>query len=79
MLKKFNILTKRLWARANDVAVELYFLDVPIPELLRRVQARHSSDTGSEVRITREHLEEWSKLFEAPDKDELGLFDPQQR
>ena len=69
---------KRLWAHDNDMTVELHFLDVPIPELLRRVQSRHSKDSDSEAHITRDHLEEWSRAFQTPDEDELRLFDPHQ-
>lgn len=66
---------KRLWARSQGVGVELRFLDVPLPELLRRVQTRKAAGGDSEVPITREHLEEWSQRFQAPDEAELRLFD----
>ena len=66
---------KRSWARSKGIRVELHFLDVPIPELLRRVQARHSKDHNSEAYITRDHLEEWSQVFQAPDEKELAMYD----
>jgi predicted kinase len=61
---------KRLGARALGARVELHYLDVPLHELCRRLAARDSP-----VRITRELLEEYAPLFEAPDADELSLFD----
>ena len=59
----------RVGAHALGAAVELHYLDVPLDELVRRVQAR-----GREG-ITRAHLEEWSAAIEAPTPDELALFD----
>lgn len=69
---------KRLWARSNSIAVELRFLHEPFDVLLERAQSRHAGDPNTEVHLTREHFEEWSKSFEAPDADELRLFDTHQ-
>ena len=60
---------KRLGARALGAAVELHYLDVPLDELCRRLEVRNT------VPITREMVEEYAPLFEAPDADELMLFD----
>jgi predicted kinase len=57
-------------ARRLGVAVELHYLDVPIDELVRRVDARAREG------ITRAHLEEWQQLIEVPTPEELALFDP---
>ncbi|HSV66018.1 MAG TPA: AAA family ATPase [Mycobacteriales bacterium] len=64
---------KRLGAQALGAAVELHYLDVPIDELCRRVEARHTD--GGAVLITREQLTGWTELFEAPDPAELELYD----
>lgn len=61
---------KRLGARALGAAVELHYLDVPFDELCRRLEAR----TGG-VTITREMLEEYAPLFQAPTAEEIELFD----
>ncbi|MEO3800199.1 AAA family ATPase [Nonomuraea sp. B1E8] len=66
----------RLAARALGAAVELRYLAAPIDELCRRLESRNASGAGDTVPITRDMLEEWARLFEAPDRDELALFDP---
>ncbi|HTJ39772.1 MAG TPA: AAA family ATPase [Dactylosporangium sp.] len=66
---------KRLGARALGAAVELHYLDVPLDELCRRLEARNAAGTPATAAITREMLEQHAPLFEAPDADELGLFD----
>jgi len=66
---------KRLGARALGAAVELHYLDVPLDELCRRLAVRNGSGTWGTVPITREMLEQYATFFQAPDVDELGLFD----
>jgi predicted kinase len=66
---------KRLAARALGVPVELHHLDVPTDELRRRIEARNGVGEASAAQITREMLEEYTKLFEAPTDNELALFD----
>ena len=75
-----------LWARAErdeiratarnlGVRVELHFLDVAHDELWRRIQVRNAEPPWDSAPITRTHLDEWAALFQAPDTDELALFD----
>ena len=66
---------KRQGARALGVSVELHYLAASIDELSRRLEARSREDGPGTVPVSRELLEEYVKLFEAPDDDELGLFD----
>lgn len=66
---------KRSSARALGVAVELHYLAAPIDELCRRLGARNGEGKPGTVPVSRELLEEYVKLFQAPDDDELGLFD----
>ena len=54
--------------------VELRFLDVPVDELVRRLDEREA--TSASARISRAELERWLPLFEPPDAAELALFDP---
>jgi predicted kinase len=56
-------------ARRLGAAVELRYLEVPLDELVRRVEAR-----GHPV-MTRAHLEEWSGIIEVPTAEEQALFD----
>ncbi|NRQ38746.1 AAA family ATPase [Nonomuraea sp. NN258] len=66
---------KRLRARALGVPVELHYLAAPIDELCRRLEARNGAGEPGTVPVSRELLEEYVKFFQAPDDDELGLFD----
>jgi len=66
---------KRLFARGIGAGVELRFLDVPFEELVRRVEARNRAGHPGSVLLTRELLADYRPLFEAPDADELALYD----
>jgi predicted kinase len=67
---------KRLGARALGVPVELHYLDLPIDELWRRIDARSGDPKAKLAPITRTDLEEWAAVFQPPDAAELALFDP---
>lgn len=66
---------KRLGARALGAGVELYYLDVPIEELWRRIEQRNAESTVGSVPITREQFDSYLPYFEAPQRAELDLFD----
>jgi len=59
----------RAVGRALGASVELHYLSAPLDELVRRVEARGT------VAIPRELMVEYAPLFEAPDRQELDLFD----
>ena len=63
-------------ARGLGVGVELHYLDVPADELWRRIHARNSAPPWDSYPIRRAALDGWLRVFEAPDADELALFDP---
>jgi predicted kinase len=70
-----DVLRRR--ARELGAAVELHYLEVPLEELWRRVQARNERGEPGVPVIERAHLEEWSaRAFEPPTPDELALYDP---
>jgi predicted kinase len=62
-------------ARALGVGVELHYLDVPADELWRRIEARNAYPPWDSYPIRRTDLDEWIRLFQAPDDAELALFD----
>lgn len=62
-------------ARELGAAVELRFLDVPVEELNRRLEARNTALDHGTYRVTPAQLAEMVPFFEAPDADELALFD----
>ena len=66
---------KRLGARALGVAVELHYLDGSLEELVERADHRTASGEWTASPMTRAHFEEWATIFQAPDKEELLLFD----
>lgn len=79
------ILENGLWSKAErddkrrdaaelDIDVELHHLDVPLEELIRRLEIRNVSGGHDTVPLTREHMEGYAKLFQAPDEGELALF-----
>ncbi|MFD1276551.1 AAA family ATPase [Streptomyces kaempferi] len=66
---------KRLSARALGVPVELHYLAASVDELCCRLEARSREGGPGTVPVSRELLDEYVKFFQAPDDDELGLFD----
>lgn len=58
-------------ARELNAGVELYWLSAPAEIILDRIRARGREDPP----ITLSHIKEWSSLFQAPDPDELNLYD----
>lgn len=66
---------KRAGARALGAAVELHYLDVPLDELWRRVELRNAQVIWKGAPIEREQLRQWAESFQAPDSEELALFD----
>lgn len=66
---------KRLAARALGVAVELHHLTASLDELSARIESRTAEGRWGSVPVTRALLEEYAEQFEAPEADELDLFD----
>ena len=64
--------TLRMGARELGAAVELWYLDVDIDELWRRVTPDSWRTHRLPVPISRHGFSQ----FEVPDDDELALFDP---
>lgn len=62
-------------ARALGVGVELHFLDLAPDALWRRIEARNAVPPWKGCPIRRADLDEWVRIFQAPDAIELALFD----
>jgi len=56
------------------VDIELHYFDVPLDELVRRLEKRNSEGDPNAFRISRAEMEEYFKLFEPPDEAELALL-----
>lgn len=61
----------RVEARTLGAQVELIFLDPPLDELWRRIQARGQIDPP----ISRADLDRWDAAYERPESDELADYD----
>ncbi len=61
--------------RAKKIGVDpvLYFLDIPIDELKKRVVARNNKLDKKTFKITTRWFNKWSPLFEAPKSSENPL------
>jgi len=66
---------KRIAAQTLGVPVELHYLSAPVKDLLSRSDARTARGEWTAAPITREHFAEWATIFQAPDEDEMRLFD----
>jgi predicted kinase len=64
--------------RARDLGAgsEVHFLDVPEPELLRRLAARNSNPSGESFHISLESMQPWLAAFQRPAGDELTRREP---
>jgi predicted kinase len=62
-------------ARDLEVGIELHYLDVPVEELWRRIEARNSEPPWRDHPICHADFDEWLSLFQAPDAAELALYD----
>jgi hypothetical protein len=54
---------KRLGARMLAAGVELHYLDLPLEELIARVERRQATGEWSASPITRAHMEQWARTF----------------
>src|SRR5690606_14197273 len=64
--------TLREEARDRGALVHLIHLDLPLDTLFARIAARGQESPP----ITRAMVEQWAGMIEAPDSEELALFDP---
>ena len=58
-------------ARAIGISVELHYLSEPADVLWDRIQSRDAESPP----MKREQLDNWLEAFEAPDEEEMALFD----
>jgi len=66
----------RTEARALGARVVLCLLDPPLDELEQRLEQRNATPPAGTFHISRELLESSVKVFQRPQAEELGLFDP---
>jgi len=61
--------------RELGAAVELRFLHAPFETLVERVRVRAPDPEGGAIALTREQMEAYAEMFEAPTPEELALYD----
>lgn len=61
----------RLKARELGASVELHYLRAPVDELYKRIQLRG----GKSHAVEKEDIVKWLDAFQAPDEDEMKLYD----
>jgi predicted kinase len=61
----------RARAKARGFDAKVHFLNVPLDELWRRLEARNANLPPDTFKITRAQLEGWWKIFQPPGADEL--------
>ncbi len=66
---------KRRDAKRLRVSTELHYLNVPLAQLIFRLLARNQEKAHGQAPVSREQIKAFSKIFEAPDNEELELFD----
>lgn len=64
----------RKQAKDLGVETELHYLEIPFNELMRRIEIRNVSGDPYTVPLTKQHMLEYAKLFQAPDETELALY-----
>jgi predicted kinase len=65
---------KRREVREIGVDIELHYFDVPVDELVSRLERRNAESKPNAFPVAREEIEEYFKRFEPPDEAELALF-----
>ena len=65
---------KRRDAEELGIDTEMHYLNVPLEELIRRLELRNNKDEHGLATVSKEDIEKFSDIFEAPDQNELELF-----
>lgn len=66
---------KRREAEALEVEIEFHYFDIPVEELIRRLEVRNKENRVNAFPVDKELIQEYvTKYFQPPDVDELNLF-----
>ena len=65
---------KRKDAESLGVKTEMNYLDVSADELFRRLESRNSENKHGHAVVSKEQIERYLALFDAPDKEESALY-----
>ena len=62
------------YAQELGADFEMHYMDTPLDEIFRRIEARNASGRDDIFRITRSDMDLWLKWWEPPREDEAGLI-----
>ena len=62
----------RARAKALGVNFMIHYMDVPVNELYKRLEKRNKNAADRTIIIPKEKMDDYIKVFEPPDKDELN-------
>lgn len=62
-------------ARGLGATVKLHYLDVPLSELLSRLERRNKQLPDGSFYVSPDDLVLWRRLFQAPDQTEIASYD----
>jgi predicted kinase len=65
---------KRREAREFGVDIELHYFDVPVEELVRRLEIRNAERNLNACPVSRDEIEDYFGSVQPPDDAELGPF-----
>ena len=65
---------KRREAQELGVDIEFHYFDVPVDELVRRLEKRNAEGNLNACPVSKEQMQDYFKNFQPPDEAELALF-----
>jgi len=71
---RFERDAKRFDAEKLKVSTELHYMNIPLEELIRRLESRNLANAHGHAVISKLQIEEYSKIFEVPSEQEFVLF-----
>ncbi len=62
----------RRWAQSFGAGCQVHYMDVPLEEILHRLDKRNAQNNGDVFQVKPEDIQKWADQFEPPDLTELA-------
>lgn len=62
----------RHWAQSFGAGCQVHYMDVPLEEILYRLDKRNVQNNGDVFQVKPEDIQKWADQFEPPDPNELA-------
>ncbi|HIS76179.1 MAG TPA: ATP-binding protein [Candidatus Merdivicinus excrementipullorum] len=62
----------RRWAESLGAGCRVHYMNVPLEEILARLERRNRENDGDVFQVSPEDIQKWAAFFEPPDADELS-------